>query len=184
MATPDLVVLPLAESKTPVQANVSPAPGPSPAFFGRFYFPELDAVRIFLFFGVWSYHTLPRDASFFLAHHFPRALASWITTAIKACMCSLDVFFILSAFLITELLLRERALKGAVDLKTFYVRRLLRIWPLYFFAIALAAFLSLFDRSQTVGWSYALSFLFFVGNWIMAIRGFPRASILVPLLSV
>src|SRR6266581_1919952 len=124
MATPDLAVLPLPESKTPIQAHVSPAPSTSSAFAGRFYFPELDAVRIFLFFGVWSYHTLPRNASFFLAHHFPSVLASWITTAIKACMCSLDVFFILSAFLITELLIRERALKTSVDLKTFYVRRL------------------------------------------------------------
>src|SRR6266566_8542867 len=184
MASPDLALLPQLESRSPLQPGVSPTPSPSSAFAGRFYFPELDAVRIFLFFGVWSYHTLPRDASFFLAHHFPRALASWITTAIKACMCSLDVFFILSAFLITELLLRERALRGAVDLKTFYVRRLLRIWPLYFFAIALAAFLSSFDRSQTVGWSYALSFLFFVGNWIMAIRGSPRATMIVPLWSV
>ena len=142
MATPDLAVLPPQESKTPVQANVSPAPAPSSAFAGRFYFPELDAVRIFLFFGVWSYHTLPRDASFFLAHHFPFVLASWVTTAIKACMCSLDVFFILSAFLITELLLRERALKASVDLKAFYSRRLLRIWPLYFFMIVLAVLLS------------------------------------------
>ena len=166
------------------QVEIPPLPAPSPVLSKRFYFPELDAIRIFLFFGVWAYHALPLQDHYYVDHHIPQVLASLITTAIKACMCSLDVFFILSAFLITELLLRERALRGAVDLKTFYVRRLLRIWPLYFFVIALAGFLSLFDRSQTVGWSYALSFLFFVGNWIMAIRGFPRATILVPLWSV
>ena len=166
------------------QVEIPPLPAPSAVLSKRFYFPELDAIRIFLFFGVWAYHALPRQDHYYVEHHIPQVLASLITTAIKACMCSLDVFFILSAFLITELLLRERALRGAVDLKTFYVRRLLRIWPLYFFAIALAAFLSLFDRSQTVGWSYALSFLFFVGNWIMAIRGSPRATMIVPLWSV
>jgi len=185
MATPDLAVLPPQESKTPVQANVSPAPAPSSAFAaGRFYFPELDAVRIFLFFGVWSYHTLPRDASFFLAHHFPSVLASWITTAIKACMCSLDVFFILSAFLITELLLREKALKASVGLKAFYSRRLLRIWPLYFFMIALAILFARFDHRQTFGWNYVLSFLLFTGNWVMVFRGFPRATFIGPLWSV
>ena len=166
------------------QVEIPPLPAPSAVLSKRFYFPELDAIRIFLFFGVWAYHAVPLQDHYYVEHHIPQVLASLIATAIKACMCSLDVFFILSAFLITELLLRERALRGAVDLKTFYVRRLLRIWPLYFFVIALAAFLSLFDRSQTVGWSYALSFLFFVGNWIMAIRGFPRATILVPLWSV
>ena len=184
MATPDLAVLPPPESTTPVQGDVSPAPGSSSAFAGRFYFPELDAVRIFLFFGVWSYHTLPREASFFVAHHFPSVLASWITTAIKACMCSLDVFFILSAFLITELLLRERALKTSVDLKAFYFRRLLRIWPLYFFMIALAVLFTRFDRTQTFPWYYVLSFLLFTGNWVMVFRGFPRATFVGPLWSV
>src|SRR6266851_1758893 len=166
------------------QVEIPPLPATSAVLSKRFYFPELDAIRIFLFFGVWAYHALPLQDHYYVDHHIPQVLASLITTAIKACMCSLDVFFILSAFLITELLLQERGLRGAVDLKTFYVRRLLRIWPLYFFVIALAGFLSLFDRSQTVGWSYALSFLFFVGNWIMAIRGLPRATILVPLWSV
>ena len=79
----------------------------------------------------------------------------WLTTAatsvINAMMCSLDVFFIISGFLITQLLLRERDLNGTVDLKAFYVRRLLRIWPLYFFVIGIAILLSAFDRSQALG---------------------------------
>jgi len=164
--------------------EIPPLAAPSAVLSKRFYFPELDAIRIFLFFGIWAYHALPLQDHYYVEHRIPPVLASLITTALKACMCSLDVFFILSAFLITELLLRERGLKGAVDLKAFYVRRLLRIWPLYFFVIALAGFLSLFDRSQTVGWGYALSFLFFVGNWIMVFRGFPQATILIPLWSV
>jgi len=184
MASPDLALLPQLESRPPLQPGVSPTPSPSSAFAGRFYFPELDAVRIFLFFGVWSYHTLPREASFFVAHHFPSILASWIASAIKACMCSLDVFFILSAFLITELLLRERALKTSVDLKAFYFRRLLRIWPLYFFMIALAVLFARFDRSQALGWNYVLGFLLFTGNWVMVFRGFPRATFIGPLWSV
>ncbi len=172
------------KSTSPSPMTIPPLPARSATLSERFYFPELDAIRVFLFLGVWAYHALPLQDHYYVEHRIPPVLASLITTALKACMCSLDVFFILSAFLITELLLRERGLKGAVDLKAFYVRRLLRIWPLYFFVIALAGFLSLFDRSQTVGWGYALSFLFFVGNWIMVFRGFPQASILIPLWSV
>lgn len=111
-------VLPHLASKPLAQQKGWSALHPSVSA-GRFYFPELDAIRIFLFFGVWSYHTLPRDTSFFVLHHIPPVLASSITSAIQATMCSLDVFFILSAFLITELLLRERALKSVVDLKAF-----------------------------------------------------------------
>jgi peptidoglycan/LPS O-acetylase OafA/YrhL len=150
----------------------------------RFYHPELDAIRIFLFFGVWGYHVLPREMTFYSQHHIPQGLAEALITAIKACMCSLDVFFILSAFLITELLSRERELRGQVDLKAFYVRRLLRIWPLYFFVIAVAVVLSLFDRTQAVSWAYIASFLLFAGNWIMAVRGAPPAVTIVPLWSV
>jgi peptidoglycan/LPS O-acetylase OafA/YrhL len=154
------------------------------ALAGRFYYPELDAIRFFLFCEVWSYHVLPKEESLYTARHIPTALASLITSTIKAGMCSLDVFFILSAFLITELLLREREVRGAPDLKAFYVRRLLRIWPLYFFMIAIAGLLSVFDRSQPLAWPYAVSFLLFMGNWMMVLRGFPQASIIGPLWSV
>ena len=157
---------------------------PPPKLKERFYYPELDAVRFFLFCGVWSYHVLPTQTSSYSTKYIPPALASFFTSIIKAGMCSLDVFFILSAFLITELLLQERELKGVADLKAFYIRRLLRIWPLYFFVLALAGVLSVFDRSQVVGWAYALSFLLFAGNWIMVLRGYPRARIIGPLWSV
>lgn|SRR5208282_1383801 len=39
------------------------------------------------------------------------------------------LFFVLSGFLITGLLHRERSLKGSVDLKRFYIRRALRLGP-------------------------------------------------------
>ena len=150
----------------------------------RFYYPELDSIRIFLFLAVWSYHVLPKQEALYSVRHVPPVLASLVVSAIKATMCSLDVFFILSAFLITELLLRERELNGAPDLKAFYFRRLLRIWPLYFFVLALAGLLSLVDRSQVVGRAYALSFLLFVGNWMMVLRGAPQSITIVPLWSV
>ena len=43
-----------------------------------------------------------------------------------------DIFFVLSGFLIVTLLLRERDQKGNISLKSFYARRTLRIMPLYY----------------------------------------------------
>ncbi|MFM2359182.1 MAG: hypothetical protein RLY16_1175 [Bacteroidota bacterium] len=42
------------------------------------------------------------------------------------------IFFVLSGFLITYLLFKEHASKSKIGIKSFYFRRILRIWPLYF----------------------------------------------------
>lgn len=44
-------------------------------------------------------------------------------------------FFVLSGFLITTLLLNESDKTGTINIKNFYVRRALRIWPLYYFVV-------------------------------------------------
>lgn len=49
-------------------------------------------------------------------------------------------FFVLSGFLITYLLLLEEKQFKFINIKQFYKRRILRIWPLYFFIIFLAFF--------------------------------------------
>ncbi len=49
-------------------------------------------------------------------------------------------FFVLSGFLITYLLLKEKEQTGSIDVKKFYYRRILRIWPLYFLIVALGFF--------------------------------------------
>lgn len=51
------------------------------------------------------------------------------------------LFFVLSGFLITFLLLREKEKYGDINVKHFYIRRILRIWPLYYLAIVLSLIL-------------------------------------------
>lgn len=46
-------------------------------------------------------------------------------------------FFVLSGFLISYLLLKEQKQTGEILIKQFYVRRILRIWPLYFLLVIL-----------------------------------------------
>jgi peptidoglycan/LPS O-acetylase OafA/YrhL len=48
------------------------------------------------------------------------------------------MFFALSGFLITYLLMKERAAAGRIDVRRFYLRRILRIWPLYYLYLAAA----------------------------------------------
>jgi len=53
-------------------------------------------------------------------------------------------FFTISGFLITWLMLKEEAEFGCVSLKNFYIRRILRIWPVYFSYVALLGVLQAF----------------------------------------
>lgn len=48
-----------------------------------------------------------------------------------------DLFFVISGFLIVTLLLRERARTGAISLRDFYVRRFLRIFPPYYLMLGI-----------------------------------------------
>ena len=89
----------------------------------------------------------------------------------------MDLFFCLSAYLITELLLREAGTTGGIDVRSFYFRRILRIWPLYFFALGvLAPALAWWDHSEQLPASYLAAFALLSGNWACAIGGYPASS--------
>lgn len=51
------------------------------------------------------------------------------------------LFFVLSGFLITFLLLKEKEKTNTINIKYFYIRRMLRIWPLYFLIIGSSLFI-------------------------------------------
>ena len=60
-----------------------------------------------------------------------------------------DFFFVLSGFLITTLLLRERAERGEFSMRNFYLRRILRIVPVYFFVVTAVASYYILVQGQT-----------------------------------
>jgi peptidoglycan/LPS O-acetylase OafA/YrhL len=77
------------------------------------------------------------------------------------------IFFVLSGFLITTLLLREEADRDRVSLWRFYVRRFARIWPVYFVVLALAAVVaSAQGQYESSGLAHAMPYyLSFMGEY-------------------
>lgn len=84
----------------------------------RTYFPELDGIRAICVLGVIT------------AHLADEAVWKWMSGGL-----GVNVFFVLSGYLITMLSLREERTHGALSLRAFYIRRTMRIFPLYYFAV-------------------------------------------------
>ena len=89
-----------------------------------------------------------------------RPLFTWIFNGNLGVRC----FFVISGFLITYLLLREHDRTGGISLRRFYARRVLRIFPVYYFfllTVFLIQIASIWHQSQ-IEW---LSNLFFITNF-------------------
>jgi peptidoglycan/LPS O-acetylase OafA/YrhL len=149
-----------------------------------FYHPELDVLRFVAFLAVFIHHALPREASHYLGAGLSPIATQWLLTAKEAGAFGLDLFFALSSYLITDLLLREYANRGGFSISAFYVRRALRIWPLYFTFLAATIFVipTILPR-ENFGAIYIASFALFVGNWVCAVQGLPF-SVASPLWSI
>jgi peptidoglycan/LPS O-acetylase OafA/YrhL len=93
------------------------------------------------------------------------------------------LFFFLSSYLITSLLLIEKNTTGAVDVKGFYLRRALRIWPLYFFFLGAMAVIGHYQPWMNIRAPRLLASLLFVANWPIVMHGWAGSPI-EPLWSV
>lgn len=147
-----------------------------------FYRPELDVLRFLAFGGVFLFHFY-RPTEMYVQHGIPRIVAATANAFIQGGVFGVDLFFVLSAYLITELLLREKEEFGTLDVRSFYVRRILRIWPLYFFYITLAL-VPAFNPNHVFTWRYAVPFLLLAGNWSIVTYGWPIGSIIGALWTV
>lgn len=59
------------------------------------------------------------------------------------------LFFVISGFLITFLLVKEKEKTGNISFRKFYMRRILRIWPLYYTVLILSLLLFRVDYNPT-----------------------------------
>lgn len=72
---------------------------------------------------------------------------------------ALDIFFVMSGFFISRLLPRERAKTGRISFKDFYIRRALRIFPVYYLTVIACLFIFKFSTSDAISlFSYTFNF--------------------------
>jgi peptidoglycan/LPS O-acetylase OafA/YrhL len=126
------------------------------------YRPELDGIRGLAVTAVVFSHI----------HEFPLGAGGGL---------GVTVFFVLSGFLITVLLVEERDRSGSIDLRAFYARRGLRLLPALYFmlvaffgAVVLASFGLVPGQEQKplheVGWILAFpAAALYVLNWVTAL---------------
>ncbi len=171
----------------------------------RAYFPELDSLRFFAFLMVFGFHHgLPDLGSWIrdilamtidlpiLILYGTGGIGNRLGPAVDHALSrngwiGVNLFFTLSGFIITRLLLREELQYGRIDWSAFWVRRILRIWPLYYL-IFLIGFLGLpfTDRIHGIGLGSPQMpwFGLFLGNWSMIHFGPIGSDILSILWSV
>ncbi len=131
---------------------------PAAASFG--YHPALDGVRAIAIAMVLMVH-----ASITSPWTWTTGWSSWL---------GVDVFFVLSGFLITTLLLQEIDRRGKVDLLAFYIRRFLRLYPMILVVVVVSlatmVLLPVADQSRTTGLGTTSIALYF-NNWLVIAQG-------------
>ena len=105
----------------------------SPSAKAKIFFPNLDGLRFISFFVVFLYHGHLSIFSY-LKDAQPRVYAV-IEFICRHGNLGVNFFFVLSGFLITYLLIKEKEFTGRIHVPNFYVRRILRIWPLYYLCV-------------------------------------------------
>jgi peptidoglycan/LPS O-acetylase OafA/YrhL len=129
------------------------------------YIAELDGIRALAFAFVFLVHTMPV--------HFPGGFVG------------VDIFFVLSGYLITKILYAEFESTGRIDLRNFYVRRTLRLMPAFLvmlFVYVLLVFINSlhnhsgqFLRENILA---ALTSALYVMNWTQAFHLGPSGSLI------
>ncbi|CAN5594200.1 hypothetical protein BH09CHL1_BH09CHL1_26590 [soil metagenome] len=127
------------------------------------YLPPLDGLRGLAVFAVMLYHLyLPFGGRLIFEGGF----------------LGVDIFFVLSGFLITSLLMQEWNTTGSIDMRRFYIRRALRLVPAVLFllislAIGLAIAALISDRAHNEARDALKnipSALFYFANWVEAFQ--------------
>lgn len=101
----------------------------------KVFFPNLDGLRTLAFLFVFYLHGFSLSLEqLAISNDFLNRLVFKVATGSSG----VSIFFVLSGFLITYLLLKEVNERGTLNVGFFYVRRVLRIWPLYFVSVIFA----------------------------------------------
>jgi peptidoglycan/LPS O-acetylase OafA/YrhL len=130
---------------------------------GNGYMPQLDSLRFFAVLGV------------LIVHYWRLKNLPWIFSELDFGDLGVRLFFVLSGFLITGILLDCRDMANSSPqgdlffIKKFYIRRFLRIFPIYYMVLAGSLFLNLYPTRKVWPWlvSYTSNiYITLYNNWI------------------
>ena len=127
-----------------------------------FYYPQLDGLRSLAFLMVYGHH-----AGGFVETSFPpvfKEIACVYNNVVRVGWSGVDLFLVLSAFLITSLLLREESVCNSISVSKFLFRRVLRIWPLYFLTVVVGLLTFPFICDSGFPRFGSHSYLYYVSN--------------------
>jgi peptidoglycan/LPS O-acetylase OafA/YrhL len=128
------------------------------------YIASFDGMRMLCITAVIAFHVISSDRP-------------WLNNVARRGWCGVDVFFVLSGFLITWIIASELDNTETVNLKRFYVRRALRLQPAYFSGLlGFALLLFVFNRTHFEDVAHAFPFfLTYTLNFAIALGfiGFP-----------
>jgi peptidoglycan/LPS O-acetylase OafA/YrhL len=96
------------------------------------YFPGLNGLRTIAAMGVMLSHITHSLDKYGLDSGIFGRFKDGKPIGLALAGSGVTIFFVLSGFLITYLLQAEQKEHGDIDIKKFYFRRILRIWPLYY----------------------------------------------------
>jgi len=102
----------------------------------KIYFKNLNGLRFISALLVIIHHTEKNKSRFNIDNIYLSVPAIGLIGKLGVVL-----FFVLSGYLITYLLLVEKQKTNTIDVKKFYIRRILRIWPLYYLIIILSLFI-------------------------------------------
>ena len=138
------------------------------------YSNGIDIVRFIGFFCVFIHHFVYQGGNSI----YSQSGAFWQNQFIDAISYfgaeGVTIFFCLSGFLLSKLLLKEHLDTGRISVKSFYKRRILRIWPLYFGYIVFCLALTPVFGSQSIQLSELPSLFTFTYNWQQLFSGQSR----------
>jgi len=151
----------------------------------KIFFPNLDGLRFFSFLVVYLSHIFSTKYDYIKQESWYKFVKGRIFYDGDL---GVSFFFVLSGFLITYLLIKEKEFTGNVHIPSFYMRRALRIWPLYYFCVFFGFWIfpllkTAFGQIPNETANPVLCSLF-LNNFDRVFNGPPDASVLSVLWSV
>ncbi|MDC0303975.1 acyltransferase [Flavobacteriales bacterium] len=151
----------------------------------KVFFKNLDALRFIAFLFIFLGHALDTDSSVIS----DSSVYAWVKNYVYIFgKTGFSFAFVLSSYINTWVILEERQHAGKFKPWLYYMRRALRIWPLYFLVLFIG-FVLLPLGTELINESYEeignpIYFILFVGNFFLIEHGWTHSPIISVLWSV